>query len=117
MVTMKTRLRASTLVETIVAMVIIMICSGIGLDLFSNISRDVNDELRIEAEIRINSLAAQTKLNKDFRNTIIESADMRLERSVSQYQNKKRLGILLIEAYSLNGRKICASREIVEVNN
>jgi hypothetical protein len=114
---MKTRLRASTLVETIVAMVIIMICSGIGLDLFSNISRDVNDELRIQAEIRINNLAGESKLKNDFTETVIESGEMRLERSFSVYQNKKSLGILMIEAYSLSGRKICAHREIVEVIN
>jgi competence protein ComGF len=110
------KLKASTLIETIVAMVIIMICTGIGLSLFSNLSHNVNDELRIEAELRISSLAAESKQKNDFTEITIELSDMRLERSISNYQNIERLKVLLIEAYTTNGRKICGHREIVEIN-
>ena len=110
---LKLNFKASTLIETIVAMVIIMICSGIGLSLFSNLSHDVNDELRIEAEIRINSLAVETKLKKDFTETTLESPNLRFQRTFQEYQNQKRIKILLIDAYSLSGRKICEYRELV----
>lgn len=113
MVIMKVKLRASTLVETTVAMVIIMICSGIGLSLFSNLSLDVNDELRIEAEIRINSFAGETKLKNDFTDTTIESSNLRIQRSFLDYRNMKRIKVMLIDAYSLSGRKVCTYRELI----
>jgi hypothetical protein len=115
MVILKTRLKASTLVETIVAMVIIMICSGIGLSLFSDLSRDVNDELRIEAEIRISSIAGETKLKKDFTDTTIESSNLRIQRSFQDYRDMKRIKVLLIDAYSLSGRKVCTYRELITI--
>lgn len=110
---MKAKLQASTLVETIVAMVIIMICSGIGLCLFSNLSRDVNDELRIEAEIRINSFAGETKLKNDFTDITIESPNLRIQRYFQDYRNMKRIKVMLIDAYSLSGRKVCTYRELI----
>jgi competence protein ComGF len=116
MVVLKRNLKASTLVETIVAMVIIMICSGIGLDLFSNLSHDVNDELRIEAEIRINSYAVETKLKNDITESVIESSDMRIQRSFQDYRNMNHIKVMLIDAYSLSGKKICGYRELVRIN-
>jgi hypothetical protein len=113
---LKLKFKASTLVETIVAMVIIMICSGTGLSLFSNLSHDVNDELRIEAEIRINSLAVETKLKKEFTETTIQSSNLQVRQTFQEYQNKKRIKILMIEAYSLSGRKICEYKELVTIN-
>ena len=107
------KVKASTMVETIVAMVIILICSSIGLSLFSNLPRDVNDELKIEAEIRMNSLAVETKLKKDFTDTSIESANLRLVRSIQEYGKKTHLKILFIEAYSLSGRKVCEYKELI----
>jgi hypothetical protein len=116
MVALRTLLKGSTLLETIVAMVIITICSGIGFDLFSDISRNINDELRIEAEMRIGSLAAQTKFRKDYTNSTFEMEDMKLERTFSRYLDRKRIMILMIQAYSPGGKKICEYREIVEIN-
>jgi competence protein ComGF len=116
MAELKKMVKASTLIETIVAMVIIMICSGIGLSLFSNISQNVNDELRIEAAIRVNSMAVETKLNKEFTETTLESDNLRLERSFQVYPGKKQIEVLVIDAYSLTGRKVCGYRELIKVN-
>lgn len=109
------KVKASTIVETIVAMVIIMICTGIGLTLFSNISRDVNDQLRIEAEIRCNSLATETKMRGDFSEKTVESENLRLQQSINAYSSNTHVKVLLIEAYSLSGRKICEYKELITI--
>lgn len=116
MAELKKMVKASTLVETIVAMVIIMICAGIGLSLFTNISHDINDELRIEAEIQMNTIAVEAKLKKDFTDHTIESGDLKFERSFLEYGNEKRLRILKIDAFNLAGKKVCEYREIIKVN-
>jgi competence protein ComGF len=116
MVVLSKMVKASTLIETIVAMVIIMICSGLGFSLFSNLGNDVNDELRIEAEIRMNSFATETKLKAVFTDTVLESANLRLQRSFQKYTGSRTIEVLLIEAYSLSGRKMCDYKELVIVN-
>jgi type II secretory pathway pseudopilin PulG len=113
MFALNSRLRASTIIETIVAMVIILICSGVGFSLFTGIARDVNDQLRIEAEIMVNSLAAETKLKKDYSESSFETENLTLHRSVNTYLKKSSVKILLIEAYSLSGKKICEYKELV----
>jgi competence protein ComGF len=116
MVVLTKKVKASTMVETIVAMVIIMISMGIGLTLFSNFSRDVNDELRIEAEIKVNSLAVETKLKKTFTDIEIESENLRIQRSILGYDKETRVRELLIEAYSIAGKKACEYKELVIIN-
>jgi hypothetical protein len=113
---LKPRLKASTMIETIVAMVIILTCAGIGLSLFSDIARDVNDQIRIEAEIRVNSMATETKLKRDFTELSVETENLHLQRTVSEYSKESPVMILFIEAYSLSGKKVCEYKELI-VNN
>jgi len=104
------------MVETLVAMVIIMICAGIAFTLFANLSRDVNDELRIEAEIRSNTWAIETKQKKDFTEAEIETENLRLQRMIQVYKKNKRVKVLMIEAFSQAGKKICEYKELITIN-
>jgi hypothetical protein len=108
-------LKASTLIEVIVAMTIILTCLGIAMVIFSNMSRDVNDELRILAEIRVNTFAAETKNTKDFTDVTLDSENIRLQRSILLYPQKARLRVLYIEAFTPYGRKITEYKEIVSI--
>jgi len=109
------RLKASTLIEVITAMVIILTCAGIAMMIYSNLSRDVNDELRILAEIRINTLAVETKKNSDFTEFTQDFENIRLQRSILLYPKKNRLRVLLIEAFLTSGKKITTYKEIISI--
>jgi hypothetical protein len=116
MVKLKKLLMASTLMEAIVAMVIIMICSGIGLTMFSNLSKDVNDDLRTEAEIRLNSIAIDTKNKRDFTDSTYETENLRIERIFQEYKLSKDIRVMIISSYNLSGRKVCDYKEIIANN-
>jgi hypothetical protein len=116
MVTVKKKLKGSTLVEVITAMVIILTCLGIAMTIFQNVSRDVNDELRILAEIRINTLASETKLKNDFTDIDLDFDNLKIHRSILPYPQKARLRVLLIEAFTPLGKKIAEYREIVSID-
>ena len=106
-------LKASTLIEVLVAMVIIMASIGIGLIIYENLSSGNNDELKIKAEIALNNLATETKKNNHFIDLSVEQEDMRLQQTVVPYEKSKRLISLHLEAFTPFGRRITQWDEIV----
>lgn len=112
---LKKKLKGSTLVEVIVAMVIILTCMGIAMSIFLNVSRDMNEELRILAEIRIHALATETNRAKDYTDTSVDFDNMKLQRNITSYANKAKLKQVTIAAFTLSGKKIGDYKEIVVV--
>lgn len=106
-------LKGSTIIETIVAMVIILTCSSLALSHFSGLFRDTNEELRIEAELKIHDLSIRTIAESDFSNLTIDTAGIRILRSIDDYQFQPTLKILRIEAYTLSGKKICEMKKLI----
>lgn len=110
---MRIKFKGSTMIETIIAMVIILICSGIALDHFSGLFQTVNDELRINAELKIQNLAVETKKHKEFSYLEIDSDGVNLVRYIEDYPIQSSLKLLRIEAHTLSGKKICEYRELI----
>lgn len=115
MAAIKKQLTGSTLVEVMVAMIIMMVCIGIALTIFTNISRDVNDEIRILAEMRMNAIAAETKVRKDFTNTTAEFGNMRVERNILPYPASPKVKVLMLETVDLQGKIIAEYKELIIV--
>jgi Tfp pilus assembly protein PilV len=112
---LKHKVKASSLIEVLVAMVIMMSTMGIGLAIYQNLTHDSNDDLKIRAEIELNSLASETKLNKTYSEVTIEEEDMRLQRSIEIYEKSKRLRILYLQAFTPFGKKITEYKEIIVI--
>lgn len=106
-------LKGSTMIETIVAMVIILICSGIGLNHFTSLFHTVNDELRITTELKIHNLAVETKEAREFSDLEIDTAGVRIIRYIEDYRLQSSLKVLRIEAHTLSGKRICEYRELI----
>ena len=105
--------KGSTLVEVLVAMVIILACMGVAMTIYSNLARDVNDELKIRAEIQLNTLAADTKRSGNYTDGTLQFETMRIEKTVLPYRKSKHLRVLQLEAYTPLGRKITSYHEII----
>jgi len=110
------KLKASTIIEVITAMVIILTCLGIAMTIFTNMSRDVNDELKILAEIRVHTFAAETKKNNDYTDVTQDFDNIRIQRSILLYPKKSRLRVLFIEAFTPDGKKITDYKEIIVID-
>lgn len=110
------KLKASTIIEVITAMVIILTCLGIAMTIFTNMSRDVNDELKILAEIRVHTFAAETKKNNDYTDVTQDFDNIRIQRSILLYPKKSRLKILFIKAFTPDGKKITDYKEIISID-
>jgi hypothetical protein len=117
MFTLRDKLNGSTIIEVIMAMIIILTCLGIAMAVFNNMSRDVNDELLILAEIRVNTLAAETKQKKQYSDIDLDYNDMIIKRTIQPHPYKGRLKIMLIEAVTPFQKKITTYREIISVDD
>jgi hypothetical protein len=113
---LKRKLKGSTLMEVLVAMIIILTCVGITMMIFSNLSAGVNDELRILAEIRMNTIATETKLKNDLTEATFEFENIHIQRSILPFPQKARMKILYLEAQTLSGKKIAEYKEIITLN-
>ncbi|NJK96561.1 MAG: hypothetical protein HC905_18040 [Bacteroidales bacterium] len=113
---MKKRLKASTLLEVLVAMTIIITCAGVGLMAISNLSRDLNGDIRIEGDIYLRKVMADSQFENDYADKTFEFENIKIERSVQQYQKSTRLNLVILEAYTISGKKIGTIKEVILVN-
>lgn len=112
---LKRQLKASTLIEVLVAMTIILACAGIGMTAVSNLSRDMNADLKIQAEIYMDKITNDTWTESDFTDKNFEFSAFRVERTIQPYNKQKRLRLLTIEAYTLSNRKVGERKQLILV--
>lgn len=113
---LKKKLKGSTLIEVLVAMVIIMGSMGIAFMIYDHISYAMNDAVLTAAEIRVDAMAQETKSSRDYSDASTLLDNMRIEKTVLPYCTSKELKILSVEALSLSGKKITGIREIIIVH-
>ena len=110
------RLRACeafTLVEAIVAIIIIMVCFGLSTMIYVNIIRSDARLERSKAFMETKRYAVQTNINKRYfdEETTIDS--LHIKRTIETYRNDPELKILNIETFNGKGKKISSHKQIV----
>lgn len=105
--------KGSTLIEVLVATIIILICAGMGMTAFSNLGRDMNGNSESIADIYLNKILNDTKAENDYTDRTYEYQSIRFERTVIAYKEEKRLRILQVQAYNNQNRKIGEIRELI----
>lgn len=107
------RLKGSTLVEGIVAMVIILTCATIAFSAISRQKKGVNSMLRTQAEMNMSYIVAQAKQSGKLLDNTVEFGNMHITMEISGYKHYKGLALLVCEAYTLQKEFICDYKEII----
>lgn len=107
------RTPAFTIIETIVALLIIVTIFAIVTLSFTRTMDSNNLNEKLEAHIIVIDYAIRTKTEKDFINASIESNKFSLNREIDYYQNNKSLLHLTITAKNNRGKVIDTYREII----
>lgn len=109
------RLRASSMIETITAMLIIMMVFGFATIIFLHVYRTGNMSQRMEAAIKLQDVWAMTKHQKEFTDREWIDDDFSVVRKVLPYSGSERLVLIQIEVYrketSLALRKFLINKE------
>ncbi len=111
----KKRYKASTLIEVLVAMIIILICAGLGMSAFSNLNKDMNGNLEIRAEVYLDKVANNAKAGKNYTDEVFQFEGIRIEKSFMPYKKEKRLIVMDILAFNGLNQNIGEIKEVILV--
>ena len=109
----KKRIKASSLVETMIAMVLIIIAFGAGNLIYHQILRTEYLEAKAIANARLHNLLETAKEEASLKEERIEIEGMLIEKTVEQSPWAADTYLLHLQAYDGSERLICELKEII----
>lgn len=115
MASLNKRLRGYVLVESVISMVIIMLCFGISFLVFDAMTEHQRNYLRVRAEIVLKTEAARCKMEEDYFDEDIVREDFRIEKRIRQNEENERIATLELKAITEDGKTVSEYYELVFV--
>jgi len=113
MVKLNFALKASTLMESLVAMVIIVVSLGVGTMIYSNILNSDKQVLQLKAICLLNKEAARTKKEKTFLDSEKQFENCNIKKTVELYDQTANLYRLTLSAFDKSGHLIAVRKELI----
>ena len=107
------RLKATSIVESITAMVIILLSFGVGMMIYMNVLRSEKLISKARANLILNQVLSKTKEEKSFKNEKMNNEHIRIIKSVSNYPDALKAHAIKLEAFNTKGEFILVIKEIV----
>lgn len=108
------KLKGSTLVETLVAMIIVMLAFGIGLLIYLNVIQSSGAQQKLNAQLQMNKIAIETKDKNLFVDEEDTTGTMKIIKTIQPYSaGSDKLKLLKIEAFDGNGKKLAEREELI----
>ena len=112
---MTKKIKGSTLIEVLVAMIIVMVTFGIAMAIFINVSSSDRHVQKLKAQLLLSEVAIRTKAENSFIDATIELENITLNKTITSYREIPGLNILLLEAFDINGKKVAERKELIIV--
>ena len=107
------KLRASTLIEVLVAMVISVITLCFGTAIFIKVMDVGNQPQRITAKILIDRIALESVKQKRYLDEKSKLGELTIVKSVSPYKESKTLNLLSIKAFNNDETLVAERNELI----
>ncbi len=107
------KINASTLVEVIVAMVIISSVFILSLAVFLNIGKNSNNSLKIKAALVSEDVMVYTRQNNLFVNENISMDNLDIIKEVRQYKSYKDMVLVTVEVKDKRGKSLVVKKELM----
>ena len=101
---------AYTLVESLVALVIIMMVTGVGLQLYLSVVKSEAYPLRLRARQQVNLLLTETINEASYFDDETEYQEFSIQKKVMFYKGDKKLVLLWLQANGNDGRQLYTRR-------
>ena len=112
----KKKIKGSTLIEVLVAMVIVLVVYSIAMMIFLNIKRSANTGLKSIALLELDNVVIETKKKFSFIDEDYKTESFVIKKKISPYGKNNDLRVLSVEVVDLAGRLITERKEIVKLN-
>lgn len=109
----KKKLKASTLAEVLVAMIIVMLSFGIALTIFVNVTGSSAIEQRTRADLIIRSLAASIIDSGNYIDAEVVVSGIKVKREILPWDRTLGLSVLKLTAFDRHGKKISEQTQII----
>lgn len=106
-------LEASTLVEVIVAMVVIMVVFVLALGIYTGVVRSSPSFRQQEFRVKTENVLEQSIMERNWEDEVLQSDSVELQKTVEAYEQDTSLLLIKVKAVE-RGKEIGFSRRIVK---
>lgn len=110
---MDKRVKASSLLETIVALMVIVLIFGIAMTIYGNVLKNSTSPAELKASQRLKEIAWETKRHKSYFDASYTEEGIEIEKTVSKYQGKEGIILLELKAIAPDSRKLAEYKELI----
>jgi hypothetical protein len=110
------KLKAATLMESLIAMIIIIVCFGIGTMIYSNVLSSDKQRLKLKAILLLNQEAASIKKEHLFIDGEKQQGDYLIKRMIKKMNQTENVYILSLVAVNKEGKIIGTRNELIIVD-
>jgi Tfp pilus assembly protein PilE len=107
------KVKASTIIEVIVSMVIIVVVFGIAMMIYTNVTRMSLSAQKIKAQAILQEELISAEQTKGFSNKSTDTANLRIEQEVLPFNTDTLLSVIHLTAYDLNQGKITELQKLI----
>jgi Tfp pilus assembly protein PilE len=113
----QTKVGASTILEVVISMVIIILVFGIAMMIYSNVTRLSLSAKKIQAQAVLQELMQNFEQSKEITSQSVVSGDYTIEQSVKPYgENTNLIGVSLT-AYDDNHQEVAELQKVILRND
>lgn len=112
-ITVEKHLKAATIIESIVAMTLIMIGFGIALLIFLNINKSDNSFQKFKAQLILREVAVFSNKEKKSLFDQKQIGEISIIQTLSDYPGYADIKLLKLEAFNYEGEKIADRKELI----
>ena len=109
------KIQASTLIEAIVAMLIVTIIFALAMVLMANISKNSNNSIKTKAYLLTNQIYQQTKAQKSYIDQEYNFENVHIKKTITPVKDNDELYLLTITARNKLNYKLTERNEIINV--
>ena len=107
------QVKASSLIETIVAMMIVMLVFFVATTIYVNVLRNSVSLGVLSAGQQLQTIAEETKKNKSYFSETVELENITIIKTCTSYGSSDQLYLLDLEAEDKSGRVIANHKELI----
>lgn len=107
------KLKAATLIEALIAMVIVLVCLGIASMIYVNVISSGNQRTRLNAHLALSDVSIVSKKSRLFLDEEIRSGNIIIRKTISPYKESPGVSVLVLVAVNAEGKVISTWKELV----
>ncbi len=112
---MKRKIQAATLVETLIAMTIIIVCFGIGMMIYLNVLNSDRPWQSLKTYTLLKEIAKVIKVERSYFDDIITMDDYEIHKTIEKHVINDHLIELRLELYDQKGKPLKTRNELIVV--